>query len=273
MTQPVIIGNATLYCGDAREILPTLPLVNLFVTSPPYGQLRDYGGHDLDVQHAVLGLCADRLTDGGVLMWNVADQTVDGSESGDSFRQALHGMSCGLRLHDTMIYCKDGVTFPDSNRYLPCFEYMFVFSNGAPAVFNGLRDRLNKWRGTKPHGTKRLPDGTVPTGRAIGFRHDEEIPEYGLRRNWWVIGNTGGGSSIHPARMPLDMAVAHVLTWTNLRQMVADPFMGSGTSGVAAVQNGRQFIGIEIERRYFDDACRRIEDAQRQGQLFAGEAA
>jgi len=56
-------------------------------------------------------------------------------------------------------------------------------------------------------------------------------------------------------------------------QTILDPFMGSGTTGVAAVQMGRSFIGIEREPRYFDIACKRIEDAQRQGDLFIGEQA
>jgi DNA modification methylase len=51
-------------------------------------------------------------------------------------------------------------------------------------------------------------------------------------------------------------------------QTILDPFMGSGTTGVAAVQMGRDFIGIEREPKYFDIACRRIEDAQRQGDMF-----
>jgi site-specific DNA-methyltransferase (adenine-specific) len=50
---------------------------------------------------------------------------------------------------------------------------------------------------------------------------------------------------------------------------ILDPFMGSGTTGVACMNLGRKFIGIEKEPKYFDIACRRIEDAQRQGRLFA----
>lgn len=272
MTRVEQIGRATLYLGDCRDILPSFSGVNCFVTSPPYGSVRAYGGHDLDTQLEVISLCASALEVGGVLMWNVSDQTVGGSESGDSFRQALHAMHRGLRLHDTMIYCKEGVTFPDSNRYLPCFEYMFVFSKGAPATFNGLRDRLNKWRGTKPHGTKRLPDGAVKSGNSVGFRHDENIPDHGFRRNWWII-NQATGESDHPARMPYDMALGHVLTWTNSGDMVGDPFMGSGTTGIAAVTNGRNFVGCEIDEGYFDIACRRIEDAQRQSSLFDEAAA
>ena len=62
------------------------------------------------------------------------------------------------------------------------------------------------------------------------------------------------------------------LTFVPDARVVLDPFMGSGTTGVAAMLEQRQFIGIEREPKYFDIACKRIEDAQRQGSLF-GEAA
>ena len=76
-----------------------------------------------------------------------------------------------------------------------------------------------------------------------------------------------GMDKAHPSQKPLGL-----MLWTlNLiadAQTILDPFMGSGTTGVAAVQMGRDFIGIEREERYFDIACRRIEQAQRQGDLF-----
>ena len=263
------IGDCRLILGDCREILPTLGPVDAVVTSPPYGEMREYGGHGGPDTLAVISELASALADGGVIMWNTADQSVAGSETGLSFRQALHAIDCGLRLHDTMIYCKEGVTFPDANRYLPCFEYMFVFSKGGPKYFNGISDRANKWRGTNPHGTKRLPSGETQCGQATGFRHDEPIPSTGLRRNWWVINSTGGERTGHPATMPYSMAFDHIATWTAPGCVVADPFMGSGTTGVAAVASGRSFIGIEIHEPYFDIACRRIEEAYRQPRLFA----
>jgi DNA modification methylase len=68
--------------------------------------------------------------------------------------------------------------------------------------------------------------------------------------------------------------MSHIVgTSTKFDQTILDPFMGSGTTGVAAVQMGRKFIGIEREAKYFDIACKRIEDAQRQGDLFIGDAA
>lgn len=259
------IGMAQLWLGDCRDVLPTLGAVNAVVTSPPYGDIREYGGHTrgewLDVIAAIAGI----LAPGGVCVWNVADQTVDGSETGTSFRQALHAMACGLRLHDTMIYCKSGVTFPDANRYHPAHEYMFVFSRGAPAHFNGIKDWTNKWRGSPMHGTDRLPDGTTRPISQMG----KAVPAEGLRRNWWPMANPYDGSTEgHPAPMPYAMAHDHIATWTATGDVVVDPFLGSGTAGVAATRLGRRFIGVELEERYFDIACRRIEAAQRQGDIF-----
>jgi DNA modification methylase len=261
--------DVTLYCGDCREVLPTLGKVDAVVTSPPYDGIRDYGAgfSGLDWK-PVISAFPCLLKQGGVAVWNVADQTVNGSETGTSFRQALHAIDAGLRLHDTMIYCKEAVTFPDANRYHPAFEYVFVFSVGAPKTFNGIRDWKNKWGGSKMHGTDRLADGTTKTISGVG----RNVPQFGLRRNWWVISNPyTGATGDHPAPMPFSLAADHVLTWTNAQDTVADPFMGSGTTGVACVQLGRKFTGIELEPRYFDIACRRISDELKRPRLDLGE--
>lgn len=266
-----IIGDATLILGDCREVLDSLQgPVQGVITSPPYGDIRDYGGHSREGLLDVITQLAYRVADGGVIVWNVADQVVNGSESGESFRHALHAISIGLRLHDTMIYCKEGVTFPDSNRYHPAFEYMFVFSNGAPLHFNGIRDWTNKWRGTSPHGTKRVSSGETVSTKSIGFGEPESIPENGLRRNWWPV-NSGGNRGVnaaHPAPMPFSIAFDHIATWTARHETILDPFMGSGTTGVACMNLGRRFTGIEIHEPYFDIACRRIEQAWKQPRLF-----
>lgn len=258
------IGNATLYLGDCLEILPTLGPVDAVVTSPPYDGIRAYGGQSMDTGATIPQLAA-RLDEGGVIVWNVADQTVDGSETGTSFRQALAFMEAGLRLHDTMIYCKEGVTFPDANRYHPASEFMFVFSRGAPKHFNGIKDWKNKWAGSAMHGTDRQPNGETTPIRGMG----RPIPQFGLRRNWWIIANPyNGDTDGHPAPMPYSMAADHIQTWTTPGETILDPFMGSGTTGVACAKLGRKFIGIEIEPKYFDIACRRIEEAYRQPDFF-----
>ena len=74
---------------------------------------------------------------GGVCVWVVADQTLNGSESGTSFKQALYFKKVGFNLHDTMIYHKDPTPLTH-NRYEQSFEYMFVFSKGKPKTFNPI---------------------------------------------------------------------------------------------------------------------------------------
>ena len=262
----VVIGDCTLYQADCLELMPHLGAFDAVVTSPPYDAIRDYGDEFAGIDwRAAIRLLANHTSEGGVIMWNVADQTVNGSETGTSFKQALYAMECGLLLHDTMIYCKEGVTFPDANRYLPCFEYMFVFSRGKPAVFNPIRDRPNKSANRINYGTDRNPDGTTKPSNYNG----KETPKIGIRRNWWVLSNAYTGETKgHPAPMPYQMAAGHVQTWTNAGESILDPFMGSGTTGVACVKQGRKFVGIEMDPGYFDIACKRIEDAYRQPDMF-----
>lgn len=246
----------TLYHGDSREILPLLAPFSLVVTSPPYGGIRDYGGHGEANLFVVLALLANGLERGGVLVWNTADQTKDGSESGESFRHVLHTMSCGLRLHDTMIYCKETVTYPDANRYHPAFEFMFIFSKGAPAQFNGIADKPNKHPGGRSGSSYRERDGSLTP------KTPSTVPEKGLRLNWWIMPTASqegsrGGSSEHPARMPYGMARDHILTWTSAGATVLDPFAGSGTTLRAAKDLNRRAVGIELEERYCDVAAKR----------------
>lgn len=259
----VQIGDATLYEGDCLDIMPTLGKVDAVITSPPYDNLRTYGesfnGVDL---YEVLRRIADRLDSGGVCMWNVADATVNGSETGSSFRQALFAMDCGLRLHDTMIYIKDNVNFPESTRYFSGHEYMFVFSNGAPKTFNPIKDRPNKWAGTVMHGTDRQADGSVKQISGKG----KVIENVGMRFNWWRMKNNS--TTGHPAPMPFSMAYDHAESWTNECDIILDPFMGGGTTGVACAKLGRKFIGIELEPKYFDIACERIQKAYDQPDMF-----
>lgn len=255
--------GVTLYLGDCREILPTLGKVDAVISSPPYDAIRDYGEAASMPVDCIPSIAAS-VGAGGVVMWNVADQVIDGSETGTSFRHALKFMGCGLRLHDTMIYCKDGVPFPDNDRYMQAHEYMFVFSNGAPKTFNGIRDRPNKYAGTINHGTRRRADGVL---RQVGNGH--VTPDIGLRFNWWVMSNRGHRDLGHPAPMPVEMASCHIQTWTNQGDIVSDPFMGSGTTGIEAIRLGRKFIGVEIDRGYFDISCRRLEKALASPDMFA----
>lgn len=264
-----VIGRATLYLGDCREILPTLyGQWHLAVTSPPYDAMRNYN-NSLDdwgpkSWRRVIGSLHATAPEGAVVVWVVGDQTVDGSESGTSFRQALAFQRAGFNIHDTMIYEKAQSCFGSNSAYLQSFEYMFVFSKGTPSTINLLRDRGNVRGGRRESVVRNGPDSS-------GLNSDRVhivSAEYGRRKNIWTYG-VGGGKYDHPPVFPEKLAADHVASWSCGGDVVLDPFMGSGTTGAAAVQMGRKFIGIEREQKYFDIACERIEAAQMQVSMFS----
>lgn len=256
--------------GDNCEVMRQMPSesIDLVVTSPPYDDLRTYGGHLWDFYGVVWNL-KRLLKPGGVIVWNVNDETKDGGETGTSMRQALHFQSLGLLLHDTMIYQKKGFSFPDSTRYHQTWEYMFVFSKGRPKAFNPICDRKNETAG-KPLGGdyKRAEDGSSVVRPGSEDRGDRR--EFGQRFNVWLIGAGSGQSSSdaiafnHPAIFPEALARDHILSWSNEGDIVLDPFSGSGTTAKMAKHNGRKFIGIEINPEYVEIANKRLE----QGVLF-----
>lgn len=255
-----------LYHGDCLDVLPTLDAdsIDLTVTSPPYDNLRTYGKDFNADAFNWRGIITElyRVTKpGGVVVWVVADATINGSETGTSFKQALWAMDCSFNLHDTMIYRKPHLAFPDKNRYYSGFEYMFVLSKGAPATFNQICDRRNKTAGRTVHGNERRPDGSLARTRACA---GQEIPELGARFNVWTIANASRSETRHPAYFPESLARDHIVSWSNPGDVVLDPMMGSGTTGKMAVLEGRRFIGIELDAGYFAIAKERIEAAQAQ---------
>ena len=125
--------EAKLILGDCLDKMKGIAdnSIDLTVTSPPYDNLRTYGGViDEWSFEKFQGIARElyRITkDGGVVVWVVADATIKGSETGTSFKQALYFMECGFNLHDTMIWEKTGM-LPTQDRYYNIFEYMFVLS-------------------------------------------------------------------------------------------------------------------------------------------------
>jgi len=241
----------TIICGDNCEVMRTMPSesIDLVVTSPPYDDLRTYGGHSWDFYGVAWNL-KRLLKPGGVMVWVVADQVEDGSETGTSLRQALHFQSIGLNLHDTMIYQKNSYPFPPTNRYYQQSEYMFVLSKGSPKTFNGLV-QATKWRKeTDEVSTTRQPDGSTKEMKY------EKGKETRLRDNVWQV-DTGFMRTTddkiaykHPAMFPEALARDHILSWSNESDVVLDPFSGSGTTAKMAKYNGRRFIGIEVNPEY-----------------------
>ena len=212
MSRVETIGNATLYLGDCREVLPTLAPVDLILTDPPYGigadkrkahsSIRDndaWGRHDWDNATPpswVFGLMREKA--GTLMVWG-----------GNYFADMLPATSGWLCWRKPE--AETGFSLADIEL---CWTSMDFAAR-----------------------TKTLP-----------------------RRD----GNE------HPTQKPVAL-MEWALSFAPKAATVCDPFMGSGTTGVACAMQGRAFYGVERERKYFDIACERISRAQAQGQLLPPE--
>jgi len=261
-----------IICGDNVEVMRQMPdnCIDLTVTSPPYDNLRTYNGEsnwNFEVFKEVAKELFRITKPGGVVVWVVNDATINGSETGTSFRQALYFKEIGFNLHDTMIYLKNQLAFPDSNRYYNAFEYMFIFSKGKPKTFNPIKDRKNISAGRDVNGCERKQDGSLRKNRSCA---GNIIKEYGIRWNYWLLYNQKRGiETKHPAIFPEQLANDHIISWSNPGDLVFDPFLGSGTTAKMALLNGRNFVGIDISDEYCEIARKRVEQAQAQQSLFA----
>ena len=252
-----------IVCGDCLEVMRDWPdkCVDLVLTSPPYDDMRDYNGSVFsnELFNNIACLLYHALVEGGVLVWVVGDATLDGSETGSSFRQALAFRDVGFNIHDTMIYAKRGFAMPSSGRYHQVFEYMFVLSKGTPATFNPIKDRKNAYK-KSGSSLQRQKDGSM-----AGERHGIKNDDYGMRWNIWEYGIGGGVMStdrsahLHPAIFPEQLAIDHVRSWSDEGMVVMDPFCGSGTTCVAAKMLGRNYIGIDISEEYCQIARDRLK--------------
>ena len=238
--------------------------VDLTVTSPPYDNLRHYKGFSFNFEEVAKELY--RVTKkGGCVVWVVNDATVKGSETGTSFRQALYFKQIGFLLNDTMIYAKDSCPYPETVRYYPAFEYMFVFSKGRPKTVNLIKDKPNKNCGDKITGTERKPDGSIKRMAAIRNKTGRVIRPYGVRLNIWkykmgyMKSTTDKIAYKHPAIFPERLAHDHIISWSNEGDLILDPFSGAGTTAKMAVLAKRKFIGFEISAEYCDIARQRLE--------------
>lgn len=264
--------NVKLMLGDAGEKLSSIAenTIDLTITSPPYDNLRTYNGNNSQwrpsVWQSVIAELFRVTKEGGTVVWNVQDATVNGSKTGTSFRQAIYAQDIGFNLHDTMIWNKGGFTAVGSlqTRYAPVFEFMFVFTKGKIRTFNPIKDRKNKHGGKRLSGSVRQPDGTFKPMAAQGSVQ----AEYGQRFSIWDVTPCKERSIKHPARMSEQIATDHVLSWSNKGDVVLDPFMGSGTTGAAATKNGRRFIGIEIDPDYLAIAKERINVPQQTKKIW-----
>ncbi len=266
----------SIICGNCIDVMRGIEdgIIDLTVTSPPYDNLRDYKGYTFDFESIAKELY--RITkQGGIVVWVVGDQTINGSETGTSFRQALYFKEIEFNLHDTMIYEKKCPKFGSNNRYHSAFEYMFILAKGSPETHNLLKDRRNIEAGglIVRKKSKRNKDGTLSENSAYIVDPNRTYKEFGLRNNIWRWGAgdckpPDGFAYQHPAVFPEQLARDHIISWSNEGDLVFDPMCGSGTTCKMAYELKRHWIGVDISQEYVDIASRRVEEAQRQLRLF-----
>lgn len=247
-----------VYCMDALELLRRLPdaSVDMVLTSPPYDNLRQYEGYEWDFE-SIAKETYRVMKHGGVVVWVVGDATIDGGETLSSMRQAIYFVDqCGFKMHDTMIWHKDGSPSPQKTRYLQTYEYMFVLSKSSSKARNLLNQKVK-----------------YGASKSATFRSDKSSPQrfkYGIKNEYRVMDNVWYIPSgymkttkdidayKHPAMFPEELARRHIQTWTNYGDIVIDYFGGSGTTAKMARANNRNFITCDISQVYCDLIRKRL---------------
>ncbi len=197
---------------------------------------------------------------GGVVVWVVADATIEGSETGTSFKQALFFKETGFNIHDTMIFRKKN-PIPQiyRKRYTNEFEFMFVFSKGVVKTHNPiLIDCL--------HAGLEL-NGTTYKNYSKNEQYREKlakpVKDKKNKGNIWeyVVGKKLEDQEAkgHPAPFPCELVRDHIFSWTNPGDVVLDPMRGSGTTCKVAYELDRNYIGIDISHEYCELARTRIK--------------
>ena len=256
-----------IYNENCLDTMARMPdnFIDLTVTSPPYDNLRDYKGYSFDFESIAKELF--RVTkQGGVVVWVVGDATINGSETGTSFRQALFFKEIGFRLHDTMIYRKINPIPVKSNRYLPCFEYMFILSKDIPKTINLIKEK------TTATGTEKYTGTQQEVGKFSHYGGKRNLIR--IKYNIWdlKVGSEQTTSDKiafnHPAIFPDKLARDHIYSWSNEGDLVYDPFMGSKKKKKMAHLLNRNWIGSEISKEYVELAYKRVDPYLKQQTLF-----
>ncbi|MGI9489071.1 MAG: DNA-methyltransferase [Geminicoccaceae bacterium] len=223
MIEPVTIGNATLYCGDCLEIMPTLGKVDAVVTDPPYG-----------------------INIGGA-------GTIGGAG------KITHATKYGKHEWD-----KVGLNQKQFDLIREADEWIIWGANHLTDIVGSFPGALI-W-------DKKCQNGWNDTFSDAEIAATNIITRTKVYRHLWVGAlrvDEGSTERFHPTQKPFAL-MKWCLSFVS-GQIILDPFMGSGTTGVACAKFGRKFIGIEIEPKYFDIACKRIEEAYAQPDLFIPE--
>lgn len=253
-----LLRENNIYCGDAAELLDRLGdnSIDLVVTSPPYDDLRKYGKEKSDWNKTKFEEIARKLyrvmSDGGVVVWVVNDKTDKGSKTLTSFEQALYFKEIGFNVNDVMVWEKTNpMPVVKQCRYSDVFEYMFVFSKGKPKTFNPIMIDC-KCAGFDYNSTAKNMGGENGR-RELHYKVNKQK----VKGNIWEIAIAQNKTG-HPAVFPLQIALDHIKSWSSEGDVVLDPFVGSGTTCIAAKQLGRKYIGFDSNEEYCEMSRKRL---------------
>lgn len=240
-----IIGNCELYLGDCLYVMSGIGRVDHCITDPPY----EAEAHTL--QRRLLGKRAD---DGKRKM--VTDKALGFAAITDTLRSGLADY-CGKDvLGWALVFCQA--------------EAIGVWRDAFEEAGTKYK-RACVW--IKPDGTPQY------SGDRPGMGYESIMVAWcGKSKSKWNGGGRhgvfvynkgeGAGPHLHETQKPVALMKQLVHLFSNAGELIFDPFMGSGTTGVACAKMGRYFIGCEIDPEHFDTSCRRIENAYRQSDMF-----
>jgi len=259
-------------CGDCLDVMKNFEdgSIDMVLTSPPYDNLRSYKGYTFPFEDIARELYRV-VKDGGIVVWIVGDATVNGSETGTSFKQALFFKEVGFNLHDTMIFRKKN-PIPQiyRSRYSNEFEYMFIFSKGKVLTHNPIKIPCLH-AGLELNGTTYKNYSKAEQKRK---KMAKPVKKEKIKGNIWeyVVGKKSEDQEAkgHPAPFPCALARDHIASWSNEGDIVLDPMSGSGTTCKVAYQLNRNYIGIDISDEYCQLSRNRIDETLPEGDSLLG---
>lgn len=263
----------TIQCSDCVNAMKKLPnnSIDMVVTSPPYDKIRDYKGFSYDL-HAAGKEIFRILKDGGIAIMVIQDQTKNFGKSLTSFRTIIDWCdNIGFKLFETIIYKKHGAEGAWwTKRFRVDHEYIPVFLKGErPLYFN-----KNPLKIPSKHGGKTMTGcATRLTNGATLKSHKVTINPLKCRGTIWDYTTCGDGTKLkhrHPATFPDKLPFDFIQCFCPEKGIVLDPFIGSGTTALAAIQLDRNFIGIDISPEYCELTKKRLreESKDKQNKLF-----